>query len=104
MIAKVLQPKNLYKAYRQVEGNKGASGGDGMKVSELKSYIDENRKAILTSILNRKYRRCTKARGESPSYDFLSCIHSPFCSNATYFYPGKYLIMSIGWCEECMDF
>ena len=36
-------------------GNKGASGVDGMKVSELKSYIDGNRKAVLTSILNRKY-------------------------------------------------
>lgn len=55
MIEKVLQPKNLYKAYRQVAGNKGASGVDGMKVSELKSYIDDNRKAVLTSILNRKY-------------------------------------------------
>src|SRR5690606_33066191 len=55
MIEKVLQPKNLYKAYRQVAGNKGASGVDGMKVSELKSYIDNNRKAVLTSILNRKY-------------------------------------------------
>lgn len=55
MIEKVLQPKNLYKAYRQVAGNKGASGVDGMKFSELKSYIDNNRKAVLTSILNRKY-------------------------------------------------
>lgn len=55
MIEKVLQPKNLYRAYHQVAGNKGASGVDGMKVSELKSYIDGNRKAILTSLLNRKY-------------------------------------------------
>lgn len=55
MIEKVLQPKNLYRAYHQVVGNKGASGVDGMKVSELKSYIDGNRKAVLTTILNRKY-------------------------------------------------
>lgn len=55
MIEKVLQPKNLYEAYRQVAGNKGAPGIDGMKVGELKSYIDRNRQAVLTSILNRKY-------------------------------------------------
>ncbi|WP_226940587.1 MULTISPECIES: hypothetical protein [unclassified Imperialibacter] len=36
-------------------GNKGAAGVDGMQISELKSYIDGNRKAVLTSILNRKY-------------------------------------------------
>ena len=55
MIEKVLQPKNLYKAYRQVAGNKGAPGMDGMKVGQLKSYIDRHRKTVLTSILNRKY-------------------------------------------------
>jgi RNA-directed DNA polymerase len=55
MIEKVLQPKNLYKAYRQVVGNKGAAGVDGMNVSELKSYIGRNRQTVLISILNRKY-------------------------------------------------
>lgn len=55
MIERVLQPKNLYKAHRQVVGNKGASGVDGMKVGELKSYIDQNRQTLLTSILNRRY-------------------------------------------------
>ncbi len=55
MIEKVLQPKNLYKAQRKVVGNKGSAGVDGMEVGELKSYIDENRTKILTSILNRKY-------------------------------------------------
>lgn len=55
MIAKVLQSKNLYKAYRQVVGNKGSAGVDGMHVADLRSYIDQNRKAVLTSILSRKY-------------------------------------------------
>ena len=55
MIEKVLQPKNLYKAYRQVVCNKGAAGVDRMHVTELRSYIDQNRKAVLTSILSRKY-------------------------------------------------
>lgn len=55
MIEKVLQSKNLYKAYRQVIGNKGSAGVDGMHVTSLRSYIDQNRKAILTSILSRQY-------------------------------------------------
>jgi len=55
MIEKILQPKNLYKAYRQVVGNKGSSGVDGMSVYELKSYKDENGIKLMTSILNREY-------------------------------------------------
>ena len=55
MIEKVLHPKNLYKAYHQVVSNKGAAGIDRMQVDELKSFIDNNRIPVLTSILNRKY-------------------------------------------------
>ena len=55
MIEKILHPKNLYKAYRQVVSNKGSSGVDGMSVYELQSYKDENRIKLMTSILNRKY-------------------------------------------------
>ncbi len=55
MIEKVLQPKNLYKAYRKVVSNKGSSGVDGMSVYELESYKNENRIKLVTSILNRKY-------------------------------------------------
>jgi len=55
MIEKVLQPRNLYKAYHRVVRNRGASGIDGMEVMELKSYIDRHRDDILISILNGKY-------------------------------------------------
>ena len=55
MIAQVMQRKNLYKAYRQVVRNGGASGVDGMTVTELFSYIEKNRDRILTSILNHTY-------------------------------------------------
>ena len=55
MIEKILQPKNLYKAYRKVVANKGSSGVDGMSVNELKSYRDQNGIKLMTSILNRKY-------------------------------------------------
>lgn len=55
MIEKVLQPKNLYKAYRQVVSNKGSGGVDGMKVSELKVYKDQYRDQIATDILSKQY-------------------------------------------------
>ncbi|SHM52035.1 hypothetical protein SAMN04488057_1022 [Cyclobacterium lianum] len=55
MIEKVLNRKNLYKAYRQVVRNKGSAGVDGMKVSELFSYLENNRDRIATSILNHTY-------------------------------------------------
>ena len=55
MIEKILQPKNLYKAYRKVVANKGSSGVDGMSVNELKSYKDQNGIKLMTSIVNRKY-------------------------------------------------
>ncbi len=55
MIAKVLQPKNLYKAYRQVVKNKGAAGIDGMSVKELFSHKEKNQYTIIKSILKQSY-------------------------------------------------
>lgn len=55
MIEKVLKRKNLYKAYRQVVRNKGSAGVDGMQVTELFSYLENNRDRIITSILNHTY-------------------------------------------------
>ncbi len=55
MIEQVLNRKNLYKAYRQVVRNKGASGVDNMKVDALLSYLESNRNRIILSILNRAY-------------------------------------------------
>ena len=55
MIEKVLNRKNLYKAYRQVVRNKGSAGVDGMNVSELFSYLESHRDRIATSILNHTY-------------------------------------------------
>ncbi|EON74837.1 Reverse transcriptase/maturase family protein [Lunatimonas lonarensis] len=55
MIEKVLNRKNLYKAYRQVVRNKGSAGVDGMQVTELFSYLENNRDRIATSILNHTY-------------------------------------------------
>ena len=55
MIEKVLGTNNLYKATRQVERNKGASGIDGMKTTELSTYIAENRVHLLEIIRTNSY-------------------------------------------------
>ncbi len=56
MIEKVLHPKNLYKAYRQVVGNKGAAGIDRMGVSEFTSNWEEIRHTTVLAILKMDYR------------------------------------------------
>jgi len=55
MIGQIVSRKNLLKARRQVEKNKGSSGVDRMPVSQLKHHLELNRDAILTSILNDSY-------------------------------------------------
>jgi len=55
VIEQILRRKNLLKARRQVEKNKGSSGVDRMPVSQLKEYLDKTRDTLLTSILNGKY-------------------------------------------------
>ena len=55
MIEKVLNRKNLYKAFRQVVRNKGSAGVDDMKVTDLLSYVESNRDKIATSIVNHTY-------------------------------------------------
>lgn len=55
MIEKVLRPRNLSKACRQVVRNQGSAGIDGMKAERLRSFIDENRSEIALDILHRKY-------------------------------------------------
>lgn len=55
MIEKVLRPRNLSKACRQVVRNQGSAGIDGMKAERLQSFIDENRSVIALDILHRKY-------------------------------------------------
>ena len=55
MIEQVLTRKNLLKARRQVERNQGCPGVDGMHIGQLKQYLDQNREALVTSILNHNY-------------------------------------------------
>lgn len=56
MIAKILHPKNLYKACKRVVSNRGSSGVDNMKVAELKEYLSTHQSDLIGDILNRRYR------------------------------------------------
>jgi RNA-directed DNA polymerase len=55
MIERVINRKNMLKAYRQVLLNAGSSGIDGLSVKALSHYLKENREKIMTSIVNGNY-------------------------------------------------
>jgi RNA-directed DNA polymerase len=55
LIEQVLQNANLTKACEEVIRNKGAGGVDGMKVEELKSYLDQNRHNLVEQVRNCEY-------------------------------------------------
>ena len=55
MIAKILQGRNLYKAYRKVVANKGAAGVDGMTVKELQAYLNTQQMSIVKEVLQGRY-------------------------------------------------
>lgn len=55
MIAKILQPKNLYKAYRKVLQNKGASGVDGMEVEYLRGHLSTYQEELVREVLKGVY-------------------------------------------------
>jgi len=55
LIETILRAGNLTDASREVISNKGASGIDKMSVKELKTYLDENRQELTTTIRNCEY-------------------------------------------------
>lgn len=56
LLEKVLDDKNLYRAYEQVYKNKGASGIDGMTVEAVGYYLFLHKEEIKEQIRNRKYK------------------------------------------------
>jgi hypothetical protein len=52
MIAKILQARNLTKAYRRVVRNKGSAGVDGMGVEELQEIITSSQATVDISMLS----------------------------------------------------
>ena len=56
LLEKVLDDNNLFKAYKQVYKNKGASGVDGVTVDELGKYMYLHKEEIKEQIRKRKYK------------------------------------------------
>ena len=55
LVDKILRIGNLTDACREVVRNKGSAGIDKMTVSELKAYLDKNRKMLENQIRNKQY-------------------------------------------------
>ena len=52
----VVARENMFRAYEQVVGNKGAAGVDGMTVEQLKPYLQERWAKIKEELLKGKYQ------------------------------------------------
>ena len=74
LIEQILDKENVRAALEKVIANKGAAGIDGMKVEELRDYMNANWTSIKQSILERSYKPAPVRRveyGEMQSYIFL---------------------------------
>ena len=69
LLDKMLSEENLGLALAQVRRNRGACGIDGMEVSDLKDYLDENLDEIKESIRKRTYKPQPVKRVEIPKPD-----------------------------------
>jgi RNA-directed DNA polymerase len=66
MLDSILSKENMTQAYRRVVSNGGASGIDGMKASELQSYLNEAWAFLKAEILEGKYEPQAVRRVEIP--------------------------------------
>ena len=55
MITKIVQGRNLYKAYRRVVGNKGSCGVDDMRVEDLQEYLSTHQSNLVRDVLANTY-------------------------------------------------
>ena len=66
LIERILAKDNVREALYRVVANKGAAGIDGMKVEDLRVYMNENWTGIKQSILERSYKPAPVRRVEIP--------------------------------------
>ena len=66
LIEHILAKENVREALNRVVSNKGAAGIDGMKVEDLRVYMNENWSSIKQSILERGYKPAPVRRVEIP--------------------------------------
>jgi len=56
LLTKVLDNRNIQKAYKQVTTNKGSKGVDGVTTDELQFYMQENWDRISQEIIKGTYK------------------------------------------------
>jgi RNA-directed DNA polymerase len=56
MIEQVINPRNMHLAYQHVLKNKGSAGVDGMRLTELTTYVQQHRDAIAMSLIQGSYQ------------------------------------------------
>ncbi len=66
MLEQVLDMRNIERALKQVKGNKGAAGVDGMQTEELEAYLNDNWQNLRTSILEGNYNPSPVRKVEIP--------------------------------------
>lgn len=66
LIEQILDKENVRAALEKVIANKGAAGIDGMKVEDLRDYMNVNWTSIKQSILERSYKPAPVRRAEIP--------------------------------------
>ena len=66
LIAKILDKSNVRAALERVIANKGGAGIDGMRVEELRDYMNANWATLKQSILERSYKPAPVRRVEIP--------------------------------------
>ena len=80
LIEQILAKNNVREALNRVVSNKGASGIDGMKVEELRDYMNANWTSIKQSILERRYTSQPPYGGLrylSPTEAYASSVSRP---------------------------
>lgn len=66
LIEKILTKDNVCEALNRVVANKGAAGIDGMKVEDLRDYMNANWESIRQSVIERSYKPSPMRRVEIP--------------------------------------
>jgi RNA-directed DNA polymerase len=56
LMEQICEPSNVIEAWKRVKENKGSPGVDGMKVGELKGYLEKHWPRIREELLSGKYR------------------------------------------------
>ena len=69
LMEEVCERENLKEALRQVRGNKGSAGVDGITVNQLTAYLKQHWPAIREQLLNGTYEPKPVRRVEIPKPD-----------------------------------